>query len=188
MRLPVRRQSRRFAGQRNPTPRKVAMPIKSSNPPTSNLPTTPSSFHFVDAMPRQSTSKPSSLRTSAYSLRTLSRPSSVVQKPPSVLDSKQFIEEHTRDEFLPQDVDRYDRMWGEMAARMGDLDTLITAPSTDLRLVSEAHAKCVEQLRDSQIRLAETWAGSESRLGESQSSLLAKLANSAAGYILIKLG
>ena len=70
-----------------------------------------------------------------------------------------------------------------MAARMGDLDMLITAPSTDLRLVSEAHAKCVEQLRETQIRLAETWAGSESRLGESQSSLLAKLANSAAGCV-----
>ena len=68
-----------------------------------------------------------------------------------------------------------------MATRMGDLDTLTTAPSTDLRLVSEAHGKSVEQLRDAQIRLAETWAGSESRLGESQSSLLAKLANSAAG-------
>jgi len=64
---------------------------------------------------------------------------------------------------------------------MGDLDTSITRPATDIRLVSEAHAKSVEQLRDAQIRLAETWAGSESRLGTNQSSLLAKLAQSAAG-------
>ena len=68
-----------------------------------------------------------------------------------------------------------------MAARMGDLDTLATKPATDMRLVSEAHAKSVEQLREAQIRLAETWAGSESRLGSTQSSLLEKLANSAAG-------
>jgi hypothetical protein len=66
---------------------------------------------------------------------------------------------------------------------MGDLDTM-SSPATDMRLVSENHAKCVEHLRDSQIQLAETWAGSESRLGMSQSSLLAKLANSAAGYAL----
>lgn len=66
---------------------------------------------------------------------------------------------------------------------MGDLDTM-SSPATDMRLVSENHAKYVEQLRDSQIRLAETWAGSESRLGVHQSSLLAKLANSAAGYAL----
>ena len=65
---------------------------------------------------------------------------------------------------------------------MGELDTLTTAPAIDMRLVSEAHAKRVEQLRDAQIRLAEAWAGSESRLGTNQSSLLARLANSAAGY------
>ena len=70
-----------------------------------------------------------------------------------------------------------------MATRMGDLDTHATKPATDMRLVSESHAQFVEQLRESQIRLAETWAGSESRLGSSQSSLLAKLANSAAGYV-----
>jgi len=68
-----------------------------------------------------------------------------------------------------------------MASRMGELDNLATKPATDMRLVSEAHAKTVEQLREAQIRLAETWAGSESRLGSTQSSLLEKLANSAAG-------
>jgi Disordered region of unknown function (DUF5315) len=90
--------------------------------------------------------------------------------------------QHSRDGFLPQEVDRYDRIWGDMAARMGDLDSLVTKPATDMRLVSENHAKSVEGLREAQIRLAEAWAGSESRLGTSQSSLLAKLANSAAGY------
>lgn len=66
---------------------------------------------------------------------------------------------------------------------MGELDSLATNPATDMRLVSEAHAKSVEQLREAQIRLAETWAGSESRLGSSQSSLLEKLANSASGFV-----
>lgn len=65
---------------------------------------------------------------------------------------------------------------------MGDLDSLVTKPATDMRLLSENHAKSVEALREAQIRLAEAWAGSESRLGLNQSSLLAKLANSAAGY------
>lgn len=65
---------------------------------------------------------------------------------------------------------------------MGDLDTLANKSGTDMGVVSEAHAKSVEQLREAQILLAEAWAGSESRLGSSQSSLLAKLANSAAGF------
>ena len=90
-----------------------------------------------------------------------------------------------RDEFLPQDVDRYDRIWGDMAAKMGDLDKLATRPESNMRLVSEIHAKRVEQLREAQIRLAETWAGSESRLGSTQSSLLEKLANSASGFALV---
>lgn len=68
-----------------------------------------------------------------------------------------------------------------MAARMGDLDTL-ASPSTELAVVTEMHAKMVEDLRGKQILLAESWAGSEERLGSSQSSLLSKLANSAAGY------
>lgn len=70
-----------------------------------------------------------------------------------------------------------------MAARMGELDTLAN-PTNELALVTEAHAKAVERLRENQILLAETWAGSEERLGSRQSSLLAKLANSAAGYHL----
>jgi hypothetical protein len=139
--------------------------------------------------PPSSSMAPHSSRKSIYSLQTLSRPSSVLERPTSVVEHPprrqpvQSTEDklHTRDEFLPQDVDRYDRIWGDMATRMGDLDTM-SSPAIDMRLVSENHAKCVEQLRDSQIRLAETWAGSESRLGMSQSSLLAKLANSAAGY------
>jgi len=71
-----------------------------------------------------------------------------------------------------------------MAARMGDLDTLVRQPTTDMRLISENHAKSVENLRETQIRLAEAWAGSESRLGTTQSSLLSRLANSAAGYVM----
>jgi hypothetical protein len=134
---------------------------------------------------------PHSSRKSVYSLQTLSRPSSILERQTSLLEHpprRQPVQSpddkgYTRDEFLPQDVDRYDRIWGDMATRMGDLDTL-TSPAKDMRLVSEIHAKCVEQLRDSQIRLADTWAGSESRLGMSQSSLLAKLANSAAGYFI----
>jgi Disordered region of unknown function (DUF5315) len=146
-------------------------------------------------MRRTSTDQPTSSRNSVYSLQTFSGPSSIQQRPSSLLehpfaspqlqvtvDTQQEEPQHTKDQFLPQDVDRYDRIWGDMAARMGDLDTHATKPPTDMRLVSEAHSKCVEQLRETQIRLAETWAGSESRLGSSQSSLLAKLANSAAGY------
>ena len=72
-----------------------------------------------------------------------------------------------------------------MAARMGDLDTFVSKPATDMRLVSENHAKSVENLREAQIRLAEAWAGSESRLGTTQSSLLSRLANSAAGYVIL---
>ena len=153
-------------------------------------------------MARPSSAAPASSRNSAsYSLQTLSRPSSL--RPPSLLEhpipstpprrqlplttttttSAAAADPHTRDAFLPQDVDRYDRIWGDMAARMGELDTLATKPATDMRLVSEAHAKSVEQLREAQIKLAETWAGSESRLGSTQSSLLEKLANSAAGYM-----
>ena len=146
-------------------------------------------------MRRTSTNHPSSSRNSAYSLQTLSRPSSLQQRPSSILEHPSGItpprqlpldtrrQSLARDEFLPQDVDRYDRIWGDMAARMGDLDTHATKPTADMILLSEAHSKCVEQLRESQMKLAETWAGSESRLGSSQSSLLAKLANSAAGYI-----
>jgi hypothetical protein len=89
-----------------------------------------------------------------------------------------------RDDFLPQDVDRYDRICGDMASKLGDLDRLATRPESNMRLVSEIHAKRVEQLREAQIRLAETWAGSESRLGSTQSSLLEKLANSAAGSVV----
>lgn len=88
----------------------------------------------------------------------------------------------TPDGFLPLEVDRYDRIWGDMATRMGDLDTVANNSAADIRLISEEHSKKVEQLRDAQIRLAETWAGSESRLGTNQSSLLVKLANSASGY------
>ena len=143
-------------------------------------------------MPRNSTGHPASSRTS---LQTSSRPPSLLQQRPSsviehppppprrqVTHDSQHSQQDTRDEFLPQDVDRYDRIWGDMVSRMGDLDALANKPATDMRLVSEAHAKSVEQLRDAQIRLAEAWAGSESRLGSSQSSLLAKLANSAAGF------
>jgi hypothetical protein len=64
---------------------------------------------------------------------------------------------------------------------MGDLDTLAN-PSSDFAVVTEMHAKMVEDLRGKQVLLAETWAGSEERLGSSQSSLLSKLAHSAAGY------
>ena len=71
-----------------------------------------------------------------------------------------------------------------MAARMGDLDTLVTESATDMRLLSEDHAKSVENLREAHIRLAEAWAGSESRLGTTQTSLLSRLANSAAGYVM----
>ena len=99
--------------------------------------------------------------------------------PPNSQESKQA---QSSDEFLPQEVDRYDRIWGDIATRMRELDTVTTKPATDMRVVSEAHAKRVDQLRDAQIRLAEAWAGSESRLDTNQSSLLAKLANSAAGY------
>jgi Disordered region of unknown function (DUF5315) len=137
--------------------------------------------------------QPPSSRASTYSLRTLSRPTSLL-RPSSILEhspappKRESLEDssqqsHTRDEFLLQDVDRYDRIWGNMAARMGELDSLATGPATDMHLVSEAHAKSVEQLREAHVRLAETWAGSESRLGSSQSSLLAKLANSAAGFV-----
>jgi len=141
-------------------------------------------------MVRDSLNLPSSSRNSGsvYSLQTLSRPSSLRHHPNSAIEAtappraRQATEEaQNRDQVLPQDVDRYDRIWGDMATRMGDLDTISSRPATDMRLVSEAHAKCVEHLRESQIRLAETWAGSESRLGSNQSSLLAKLANSAAG-------
>lgn len=69
-----------------------------------------------------------------------------------------------------------------MAVRMGDLDTLAN-PSSELAVVTEMHAKMVEDLRQKQVLLAESWAGSEERLGSSQSSLLSKLANSAAGYV-----
>ena len=64
---------------------------------------------------------------------------------------------------------------------MGDLDTLAN-PSSELAVVTEMHAKRVEELRLKQVLLAESWAGSEERLGSGQSSLLSKLANSAAGY------
>lgn len=146
-------------------------------------------------MPRNSTGQPASPRTSTYSLQTFSRPpslqqqrpSSIIEHPPppprrQVAHDSQHNQQDTQDAFLPQDVDRYDRIWGDIAARMGDLDTLANKPATDMSLVSEAHARSVEQLREAQIRLAEAWAGSESRLGSGQSSLLAKLANSAAGF------
>jgi len=147
---------------------------------------------FSTTMPRTATTHPSSSRNSIYSLQTFPRSPSVPPRqsmvdhgvssaPPRRSEATETSAGFSRDEFLPQDVDRYDRIWGDMAARMGDLDTSITRPATDIRLVSEAHAKSVEQLRDAQIRLAETWAGSESRLGTNQSSLLAKLAQSAAG-------
>src|SRR5579859_5806779 len=148
---------------------------------------------------------PSSSRNSSYSLKTLSRPSSTIQRPSSLLDrpllqptstappprrqpatntpgpAEDPASDISRDAFLPQEVDRYDRIWGDMAARMGELDTLAN-PTNELALVTETHARAVERLRENQILLAETWAGSEERLGTRQSSLLAKLANSAAGY------
>jgi Disordered region of unknown function (DUF5315) len=139
--------------------------------------------------PASSSRAPSSI----YSLKELSRPNTVKRTesrfdptiPPRRI-SKDDPASH-RDEFLPQDVDRYDRVWGDMAAKMGDLDRLAARPESNMRLVSEIHAKRVEQLREAQIRLAETWAGSESRLGQSQSSLLEKLANSASGCVLLLL-
>jgi hypothetical protein len=135
-----------------------------------------------------------SSRNSAYSLKTLSRPSSIIQRPSSSLPDRPprrtqppataSQEDPSRDAFLPQEVDRYDRIWGDMASRMGDLDSLADVhPTSELALVTEGHARAVEALREKQVLLAETWAGSEERLGSSQSSLLAKLANSAAGYV-----
>lgn len=134
-----------------------------------------------------------SSHNSAYSLKTLSRPSSIIQRPSSLPDrpprraqptATPSQEDPSRDAFLPQEVDRYDRIWGDMASRMGDLDSLADVqPSSELALVTEGHARAVEALREKQVLLAETWAGSEERLGSSQSSLLAKLANSAAGYV-----
>jgi len=136
-----------------------------------------------------------SSRNSAYSLKTLSRPSSIIQHPSSLADrpprrtqpqppATASQEDPSRDAFLPQEVDRYDRIWGDMASRMGDLDSLADVrPTSELALVTEGHARAVEALREKQVLLAETWAGSEERLGNSQSSLLAKLANSAAGYV-----
>lgn len=148
---------------------------------------------------------PSSSHNSVYSLKTLSRPASTINRPSSIIEHPSSIldrpfnprptttappfrplaaspaTEPSRDAFLPQEVDRYDRIWGDMAARMGDLDTLAN-PSSELAVVTEMHAKMVEDLRAKQVLLAETWAGSEERLGSSQSSLLSKLAHSAAGY------
>jgi Disordered region of unknown function (DUF5315) len=116
------------------------------------------------------------------------RPSSLIEHPPTptrrqlTLESQQQQQQQdrTRDDFLPHEVDRYDRIWGDMTARMGDLDTLAAKRATDTPVASEVHSEPVERLREAQIRLVETWAASESRL--SQSSLLEKLAKSAAGF------
>src|ERR1700737_1891316 len=110
-------------------------------------------------MQRTSTGRTASSHNSIYSLQTLSRPSSTIEHPVPPLPRQPEETHHPRDQFLPQAVDRYDRIWGDMAARMGDLDTLASPPSTGMRLVSDTHAKCVEHLRENQIRLAENWAG-----------------------------
>ena len=142
--------------------------------------------------------RPSS-RTSAYSLQSLSRPSSNQVHPPSTLHNltdaapnlrrlSEQRDQSVEDDLLPQDVDRYDRIWSDLAARMGELDTSTRESPSDIHLISEAHAKAMEQLRETQIRLKETWAGSESRLDSSQSSLLTKLANSATEFVLLNCG